>query len=412
MANSEVSIKLKDKDLALKTDKTPPPPPTAVGPKGEAQLEPELHTACCSFTEKSDSEWLWMTLNDVDSSFLHCENCKLILRHIETWWFLFCWETVSRAKSLDKRNVFTGFSLWRHRCRLRCSSLVKDHNMQLDIWLSLTYDSHMTYFADVFCLLSLSLEDLRGGVCSFFAQVKMMETAKDLPPVQDMLEKSKPILGYDLLDICLNGPEEKLEETRYCQPALFIGGLAGLEKLRVEKADAVDRASVMAGLSLGAGDTGTHEERMLHAPPGSTIRAPSAFIDVSTCFPNVFLHVSWGSTVFCHLPSVWRRSNSHASPNAKPGEYTALCAAGVMSFEDGLKLVKLRGEAMQEAATSLSCTVRGVRGVCGVRRVSVVRCAVRSGFSGISEYLGIRGFSQHFVGFSRILSLLSLVTVV
>jgi len=32
------------------------------------------------------------------------------------------------------------------------------------------------------------------------------------------------------------------------------------------------------------------------------------------------------------------------------GEYTALCAAGVMSFEDGLKLVKLRGEAMQEAA--------------------------------------------------------------
>ena len=35
------------------------------------------------------------------------------------------------------------------------------------------------------------------------------------------------------------------------------------------------------------------------------------------------------------------------------GEYTALCAAGVMSFEDGLKLVKLRGEAMQEAATSL-----------------------------------------------------------
>jgi len=32
------------------------------------------------------------------------------------------------------------------------------------------------------------------------------------------------------------------------------------------------------------------------------------------------------------------------------GEYTALCAAGVFSFEDGLKLVKLRGEAMQEAA--------------------------------------------------------------
>merc|ERR1719464_1565653 len=63
---------------------------------------------------------------------------------------------------------------------------------------------------------------------------------------------------------------------------MFIGGLAGLEKLREQKEEAVTKFQIMAGLSLG--------------------------------------------------------------------EYTALCAAGVMSFEDGLKLVKLRGEAMQEAA--------------------------------------------------------------
>eukprot|EP00930_Biecheleria_cincta_P037952 TRINITY_DN2607_c0_g2_i1.p1 TRINITY_DN2607_c0_g2~~TRINITY_DN2607_c0_g2_i1.p1 ORF type:complete len:427 (+),score=105.85 TRINITY_DN2607_c0_g2_i1:71-1282(+) len=113
--------------------------------------------------------------------------------------------------------------------------------------------------------------------------VKMLEKVQDMDSVKDMLAKSKDILGYDILDICLNGPEAKLEETRYCQPALFIGGLAGLEKLRAEKKEAVTRASVMAGLSLG--------------------------------------------------------------------EYTALCAAGVMTFEDGLKLVKLRGEAMQDAAS-------------------------------------------------------------
>ena len=54
-----------------------------------------------------------------------------------------------------------------------------------------------------------------------------------------MLEKSKPILGYDLLEICLNGPEEKLEETRFCQPAMFLGGLAGLEKLKMDKPEAI-----------------------------------------------------------------------------------------------------------------------------------------------------------------------------
>lgn len=32
------------------------------------------------------------------------------------------------------------------------------------------------------------------------------------------------------------------------------------------------------------------------------------------------------------------------------GEYTALAYAGAMSFEDGVKLVKLRGESMQAAA--------------------------------------------------------------
>ena len=32
------------------------------------------------------------------------------------------------------------------------------------------------------------------------------------------------------------------------------------------------------------------------------------------------------------------------------GEYTALAYAGAMTFEDGLRLVKLRGESMQAAA--------------------------------------------------------------
>merc|ERR1719399_2091209 len=80
--------------------------------------------------------------------------------------------------------------------------------------------------------------------------VNMLSAAKDMPAVKEMLAKSQAILGYDILKICLEGPEAKLEETRHCQPAMFIGGLAGLEKLKIENEEKVQRCQAMAGLSL------------------------------------------------------------------------------------------------------------------------------------------------------------------
>ncbi|KAK0604673.1 hypothetical protein LWI29_018109 [Acer saccharum] len=45
------------------------------------------------------------------------------------------------------------------------------------------------------------------------------------------------------------------------------------------------------------------------------------------------------------------------------GEYTALAFAGAFSFEDGLRLVKLRGEAMQEAADAAKSAMVSVIGL-------------------------------------------------
>ena len=53
-----------------------------------------------------------------------------------------------------------------------------------------------------------------------------LQEAKDVPAVVEMLSKAKSILGYDLLDLCLNGPKEKLDDTAFAQPALFVAGLA------------------------------------------------------------------------------------------------------------------------------------------------------------------------------------------
>jgi len=114
--------------------------------------------------------------------------------------------------------------------------------------------------------------------------VRMLEGIRDVPEVQDLLNRAGLVLGYDLLELCLQGPEEKLEQTQFCQPAMFVAGLAAAAKLRSDRGEAMTSPACVAGLSLG--------------------------------------------------------------------EYTALCAAGVVDFEDGLRLVKLRGEAMQEAATA------------------------------------------------------------
>ena len=106
--------------------------------------------------------------------------------------------------------------------------------------------------------------------------------AAELPSVRSMCDKASEILGYDLLDVCVNGPKEKLDDTAFAQPALFVAGLAAVEKLRAESPETVASCSRAAGLSLG--------------------------------------------------------------------EYTALVFAGAMSFEDGLRVVRCRAEAMKAAA--------------------------------------------------------------
>ncbi len=54
------------------------------------------------------------------------------------------------------------------------------------------------------------------------------------------------------------------------------------------------------------------------------------------------------------------------------GEYTALVAAGIMNFEDGLALVEARGALMQKAAESHPGTMRVVLGLCPEAVESVI----------------------------------------
>mmetsp|Transcript_23615 Transcript_23615/g.50220 ORF Transcript_23615/g.50220 Transcript_23615/m.50220 type:complete len:561 (-) Transcript_23615:177-1859(-) len=125
--------------------------------------------------------------------------------------------------------------------------------------------------------------------------VGMLKDCITLPGVKEMMAVATKVLGWDAQELMLKGPEDKLAETKYCQPCMFIAGMAGIELMKETKKEQVERPQAAAGLSLG--------------------------------------------------------------------EYTAICAAGVLDFEECLKLVKVRAEAMQtatEAVPQCMCSVAGL----------------------------------------------------
>ncbi|CAM8955441.1 unnamed protein product [Rhodiola kirilowii] len=127
--------------------------------------------------------------------------------------------------------------------------------------------------------------------------VGMGSEAKTVPAAAKLFEKANDILGFDLLDVCLNGPKDRLNSTVISQPAIYVTSLAAVELLRAREGgqSIIDSVDVTCGLSLG--------------------------------------------------------------------EYTALAFAEAFSFEDGLKLVKLRGEAMQDASDAAQSAMVSVIGL-------------------------------------------------
>jgi [acyl-carrier-protein] S-malonyltransferase len=52
------------------------------------------------------------------------------------------------------------------------------------------------------------------------------DAAKAYPAAAALFSAANTVLGYDLLALCGEGPDEKLRETRYSQPAIFVTNVA------------------------------------------------------------------------------------------------------------------------------------------------------------------------------------------
>ena len=73
---------------------------------------------------------------------------------------------------------------------------------------------------------------------------------RDSVAARQVFEVADQVLGYKLSEICFEGPEDRLRDTEYAQPAIFTASLASLAAA-VEGGRVTARPGFMAGHSLG-----------------------------------------------------------------------------------------------------------------------------------------------------------------
>jgi [acyl-carrier-protein] S-malonyltransferase len=72
-----------------------------------------------------------------------------------------------------------------------------------------------------------------------------------LPAAKRLFDEAAEVLGYSLIDVCAQGPADRLNSTVVSQPALFTCSLAALESLKTTEPHAAEACHGAAGLSLG-----------------------------------------------------------------------------------------------------------------------------------------------------------------
>lgn len=71
------------------------------------------------------------------------------------------------------------------------------------------------------------------------------------PEAKKLFQEASSVLGYDLYEVCLSGPEDRLRSTAVSQPAIYVCSLAALEVLKKNEPECTAKATATAGLSLG-----------------------------------------------------------------------------------------------------------------------------------------------------------------
>ena len=82
-------------------------------------------------------------------------------------------------------------------------------------------------------------------------KVGMATTLLTHSVAKDLFARASAILGYDLEALVQSGPQEKLDQTLYSQPAIFVYSLAAMEVAKENAPEMAKKLKTTAGFSLG-----------------------------------------------------------------------------------------------------------------------------------------------------------------
>src|SRR5690554_4917670 len=71
------------------------------------------------------------------------------------------------------------------------------------------------------------------------------------PAAKDIMDSASGILGWDLPNVCFEGPQEELDRTARSQPAMMVVSIAMLEAAKKVRPELFEDVEAAAGLSLG-----------------------------------------------------------------------------------------------------------------------------------------------------------------
>jgi [acyl-carrier-protein] S-malonyltransferase len=146
------------------------------------------------------------------------------------------------------------------------------------------------------------------------------DLAEKFPSAKNWFDRANTALGYDLAGICFNGPDAELTKTENAQPGIFLVSWVCFELLKEQVQGLKSKAQ-----SHDAADTAL---------------------------------------------------DFQATAGLSLGEFTALTAAGAMSFEDGLRIVRQRGKFMQEACEA---TRGGMAAIIGLDEIPTREVCAEAG---------------------------------